>query len=147
MICRVQLANFKRFRGQTFELNDATVLAGPNDSGNYCRRSPCGDALNLWVAQRHEATRVVMRTGVGINRLSCNAVPVRDVNLLWNDRVASDRNGPDATRLLEIPVEGEPGGESWACALEYQYAHHELAYVRPLGAGEMAAQRGRNPSS
>ena len=143
MIRRVRLANFKRFRDQTFELDDTTVLAGPNNSGKSTLLQAIAlwkDALDLWVAKRHDATRAVKRTGVGINRLSCNAVPVRDANLLWNDRVVSGGNGPGATRLLEIAVEGESSGKSWACALEFQFAHHELAYVRPLGAKGLAGR-------
>lgn len=143
MIRRVRLANFKRFRDQTFELDAATVLAGPNNSGKSTLMQAMTlwkDALDLWVAQRHEAPRAAKRTGVGINGLSCNAVPVRDLNLLWNDRVVSGGNGPGATRLLEVAVEGESHGKSWTCALEFQYAHHELAYVRPLGAKDMASQ-------
>ena len=143
MIRHVRLANFKRFRDQTFELDAVTVLAGPNNSGKSTLLQAITlwkDALDLWVAQRHDATRTAKRTGVGINRLSCNAVPVRDVNLLWNNRVLSGGNGPGATRLLEIAIEGESDGASWTCALEFQYAHHELAYVRPLGAKDMAGQ-------
>ena len=120
MIRRVRLANFKRFVDQTFELDCTTVLAGPNNSGKSTLLQAIAlwkDALDLWVAQRRDATRTVRRTGVGINRLSCNAVPVRDVNLLWNDRVVSGGNGPGATRLLEIAVQGESGGEPWACGL------------------------------
>ena len=143
MIRRVRLANFKRFPDQTFELDGTTVLAGPNNSGKSTLMQAIAlwkDALDLWVAERHDASRAAKRTGVGINRLSCNAVPVRDVNLLWNDRVVSGGNGPGATRLLEIAVEGESNGESWACALEFQYAHHELAYVRPAGAKGMTSR-------
>ena len=143
MIRRVRLANFKRFVDQTFELDETTVLAGPNNSGKSTLLQAITlwkDALELWVAKRHDATRASKRTGVGIGRLSCNAVPVRDVNLLWNDRVVSGGNGPGATRLLEIAVEGESNGEAWACALEFQFAHHELAYVRPLAAKDMASQ-------
>lgn len=55
MICRVRLANFKRFRSQTFELNEATVLAGPNDSGNDCRRSPFRGTL--WTYGSRNAMR------------------------------------------------------------------------------------------
>lgn len=60
MIGRVRLANFKRFRDQTFELDDATVLAGPNSSGKstLLQAITLGkDALDLWVAQRYDATR------------------------------------------------------------------------------------------
>ena len=140
MIRRVRLANFKRFRDQSFELDDTVVLAGPNNSGKSTLMQAIAwwkEALDLWSAKRGRGPRSARRTGVGVNRLSCNAAPVRDLNLLWNDRLVSGGNGPGPTRLMEIEVEGVANGKRWTCGLEFHYAHAELAYVRPLGAKEM----------
>lgn len=141
MIRRVRLANFKRFRDRSFDLDDSVVLAGPNNSGKSTLMQAIAwwkEALDLWNAKRANATRSARRKGVGVNRLSCNSAPVRDLNLLWNDRLVSGGNGPGPTRLMEIAVEGVANGTPWTCALEFHYAHQELAYVRPLGAREMA---------
>lgn len=141
MIHRVRLANFKRFRDQSFDLDDSVVLAGPNNSGKSTLMQAIAwwkEALDLWNARRVGAPRSAKRTGVGVNRLSCNSAPVRDLNLLWNDRLVSGGNGPGPTRLMKIAVEGVANGKPWTCALEFHYAHQELAYVRPLGARDMA---------
>ena len=141
MIRRVQLTNFKRFRDQSFELDDSVVLAGPNNSGKSTLMQAIAwwkEALDLWNAKRADAPRSARRTGVGVNRLRCNSAPVRDLNLLWNERLVSGGNGPGPTRLMAIAVEGVADGKPWTCALEFHYAHQELAYVRPLGARDMA---------
>ena len=44
MIRRVRLANFKRFRDQSFDLDDSVVLAGPNNSG----KSTLMQAIAWW---------------------------------------------------------------------------------------------------
>ena len=141
MIRRVRVANFKRFRDQSFDLADSVVLAGPNNSGKSTLMQAISwwkEALDLWNAKRADSPRSERRTGVGVNRLSCNSAPVRDLNLLWNGRTVAGGNGPDRNRLMEISVEGVTDGKPWECALEFHYAHPELAYVRPLGAREMA---------
>ena len=143
MIRRVRLANFKRFRDRSFDLDDFVVLAGPNNSGKSTLMQGIAwwkEALDLWNAERAEAPRSVRRKGVGVSRLSCNSAPVRDLNLLWNDRLVSGGNGPGRPRLMEIAVEGVANGKPWTCGLEFHYAHPELAYVRPLGAREMAVE-------
>ena len=142
MIRRVRLGSFKCFRDQSFELDDSIVLAGPNNAGKSTLLQAIATwkfGLDYWVAQREGGSKSVKRTGVAITRRDFTAVPIREMNLLWKDRVVSGGEGPGASRLLEIVVEGQSKDEHWECGLEFQYANREMVYVRPLGAKHMEA--------
>lgn len=147
MIRRVTIGNFKRFREETFELADTVVLAGPNNSGKSTLLQAVATwklALDRWVAQR-AGGKAVARSGVAIPRADFTAVPLREMNLLWEDRkVTGPRGMASARRLIEIVVEGEGGGESWECGIELQYDNPELAYARPLGAKDLDREAIRN---
>ena len=143
MIRRVRLGSFKRFRNQSFELDDSIVLAGPNNAGKSTLLQAIATwkfGLDHWLAQREGGSKGVKRTGVALTRRDFTAVPIREMNLLWKDRVVSGGEGPGASRLLEIVVEGRSNDENWECGLEFQYANREMAYVRPLGAKHMGAE-------
>ncbi|MCY3809888.1 MAG: AAA family ATPase [Gemmatimonadetes bacterium] len=143
MIRQVRLGSFKRFRDQSFELADSVVLAGPNNAGKSTLLQAIAAwkfGLDHWLAQREGGSRGVKRTGVALTRRDFTAVPIREMNLLWKDRVVSGGEGPGASRLLEIVLEGRSSGENWECGLEFQYANREMVYVRPLGAKEMGAE-------
>ena len=137
MIRRVTIRNFKRFREQAFELADLVVLAGPNNAGKSTLLQAIATwkfGLERWVAQR-SGGRAVTRSGVAIPRADITAVPLRETNLLWEDRkVTGPRGMSGPRRLIEIVVEGQADGESWICGLELQYANPELVYARPLDA-------------
>lgn len=137
MIRRVTIRNFKRFREQAFELADSVVLAGPNNAGKSTLLQAIATwkfGLERWVAQR-SGGRAVTRSGVAIPRADITAVPLREMNLLWEDRrVTGPRGMSGSRRLIEIVVEGHADGESWTCGLELQYANPELVYARPLDA-------------
>ena len=142
MIRRVRLGSFKRFRDQSFELHDSVVLAGPNNAGKSTLLQAIATwkfGLDHWLAQREGGSKGVKRTGVALTRRDFTAVPIREMNLLWKDRVVSGGEGPGASRLLEIVVEGRSNDKHWECGLEFQYANREMVYVRPLGAKHMAA--------
>lgn len=136
MIERVTIKNFKRFRAQTFALADSVVLAGPNNAGKSTLLQGIATwklGLERWVTER--GGQAVRRTGVGITRADFTAVPLREMNLLWEGRrLSGDGGKPGTPRLIEIIVEGETNGTSWTCGLEFQYAHPEMAYVRPRAA-------------
>ena len=140
MIRRVAIRNFKRFREETFELADAVVLAGPNNSGKSTLLQAISTwklGLDRWAAQR-AGGKAVTRSGVAIPRADFTSVPLREMNLLWEDRRVTGPSGMSGTRrLIEIVVDGEAGGEAWSCGLELQYANPELAYARPVGAKEL----------
>lgn len=137
MIRRVTITNFKRFREQTFELADSVVLAGPNNAGKSTLLQAITMwkfGLDRWISQR-VGGRAVTRSGIAIPRADITAVPLREMNLLWEDRrVTGPRGMSGSRRLIEIVVEGEAHGKSWTCGIELQYANPELAYVRPQDA-------------
>ena len=140
MISRLTLRNFKRFREHTFELADSVVLAGPNNAGKSTLLQAIATwklGLDRWVAQR-EGGRAVKRSGVAITRADFTAAPLREMNLLWEDRKVTGPAGmADTRRLIDIVVEGEAGGEPWTCGIEFQYANRELVYARPRGAKDL----------
>ena len=147
MIRRVSIKNFKRFREETFELADTVVLAGPNNAGKSTLLQAIATwklGLDRWAAQR-AGGRAVTRSGVAIPRADFTSVPLREMNLLWEDRRVTGPGGMSGTRrLIEIVVEGKANGESWTCGLELQYANPELAYARPLGARKLDREAIRN---
>lgn len=140
MIRRVTIRNFKRFLEQEFDLEDSVVLAGPNNSGKSTLLQAVATwklALDRWVAQR-AGGKAVKRSGVAIPRSDITAVPLREMNLLWEDRKVTGPQGMSGVRrLIEIIVEGEASGESWECGIELQYANRELAYARPKNAKDL----------
>lgn len=143
MIRRVRLGSFKRFQHQSFELDDSIVLAGPNNAGKSTLLQAIATwkfGLDHWLAQREGGSKGVKRTGVALTRRDFTAVPIREMNLLWKDRVVSGGEGPGASRMLEVVVEGWSNSENWKCGLEFQYANREMVYVRPLGAKHMEAE-------
>ena len=137
MIHRVAVRHFKRFRDQTFDLAESVVLAGPNNAGKSTLLQAIAAwrlGLDRWVAQR-EGSRAVARSGVAITRGDFTAVPLREMNLLWEDRRVTGQKGmAGERRLIEIVVEGMAGDEPWACGMEFQYANRDLMYARPRGA-------------
>ncbi len=147
MIRRVEIRNFKRFRDQAFELADSVVLAGPNNAGKSTLLQAIvlwKFVLDRWVAQR-EGGRAVERSGVAIPRPDITAVPLREMNLLWEDRKVTGPRGMSGTRrLIEIVVEGQADEETWTCGIELQYANPELAYARPFDAKSLDRESLRN---
>lgn len=137
MIRRVTIRNFKRFSEQSFDLADSIILAGPNNAGKSTLLQAIVTwklGLDRWIAQR-KGGRAVKRSGVSITRADFTAVPLREMNLLWEDRrVSGDGEKPGTPRLIEIVLEGEANGTPWTCGLEFQYANPELVYVRPRDA-------------
>ena len=143
MLTRVTVRNFKRFREQVFDLPDSVVLVGPNNAGKttllqalttwrYC--------LEQWVMQRSDSD-ATKRSGVAVPRAAFTSVPLREMNLLWEDRKVTGPKGAAGTpRMIQLIVEGQEDGHGWSCGLEIQYSNPEFAYVRPLGAKNMAAE-------
>jgi ABC-type branched-subunit amino acid transport system ATPase component len=137
MIRRITVKHFKRFSEQQFEMADSIILAGPNNAGKSTLLQAITTwklGLDRWMAQRKGGT-AVKRAGVAITRADFTAVPLREMNLLWEDRrVSGDGAKPGTPRLIEIVLEGETKGAPWSCGLEFQYANPELVYVRPVDA-------------
>ncbi len=137
MLSRVTIKNFKRFADQSFELADSIILAGPNNAGKSTLLQAIATwklGLDRWIAQR-KGGKAAKRSGVAITRADFTAVPLRELNLLWEDRRVSGNGAkPGTPRLIEISLEGRSGGSTWSCGLELQYANPELVYVRPRDA-------------
>ncbi len=134
MIRGVTIRSFKRFHSQSFELADSVVLAGPNNAGKSTLLQAIATwklVLDRWMAQRAGST-AVKRSGVAILRSDLTAVPLREMNLLWEDRKVTGPKGMSGKpRLIEIEVEGRTDGRAWTCGIELQYANPEMVYARP----------------
>jgi len=135
MINRATIRNFKRFAEQSFDLADAVVLAGPNNSGKSTLLQAIATwrlGFDRWTSQR----KGIGRYGVPITRSDFTAVPLREMNLLWEDRkvVIPPKN---KRRLIEIILEGKTQDEKWECGFEFEYDGSEQVYVRPLHAKKL----------
>lgn len=141
MITRVTLKHFKRFAEETFDLADSMILAGPNNAGKSTLLQAIATwklGLDRWTAQR-KGGRAAKRAGVAITRADFTAVPLREMNLIWQDRrVSGGGEKAGQPRLMEIAVQGTQDGVPWECALEFQYANPELVYVRPRSAKQLS---------
>jgi len=137
MIRKVTVKNFKLFADQTFELSDSIVLAGPNNSGKTTLLQAIATwkfGLERWLAQRKGTTTGVKRTGAQITRQQFSVLPLKEMNLMWTDRSPGNK--------IEICVEGEnhQNGSKWTCDLEFEYASHEVIYVRPKDAKNLSIE-------
>lgn len=135
MLKRVTIKNFKRFAEESFDLEDAVVLAGPNNSGKSTLLQAIVAwkfGLDRWMTHRKGTGRY----GVPITRTDFTAVPLREMNLLWEDRkvVMPPKN---KRRLIEIVMEGKTIDEEWECGFEFEYNSSEQVYVRPLHAKQL----------
>ena len=147
MIRRLTIRNFKSFVDLEFELNNSIVLAGPNNSGKSTMLQGIATwkyGLDRWVSQRKSGRgKRLKRSGVPITRTEFAPVPLREMNLLWEQRRV--RGGkPRSARKIEIILEVEFNDENWECGLEFQYANTELIYVRPLGSKQFKLEELRN---
>ena len=147
MIRRLTIRNFKSFVDLEFELNNSIVLAGPNNSGKSTMLQGIATwkyGLDRWVSQRKsDSSKRLKRSGVPITRTEFAPVPLREMNLLWQQRRIREGN-PHKPRNFEIVVEAEFNGENWTCGLEFQYANTELIYVRPLGSKQFKPEEFQN---
>lgn len=138
MITEVTVRNFKKFTEETFRLYDTTVLAGPNNAGKTTLLQAIATwhlGLSRWREER-SGSSATKRTGVPITREAFTAIPLQEMNLLWEGRKVSrsGREKAGAPRLIEITVRGEESdGKSWECGLQFQYANREMIWVRPKG--------------
>jgi len=146
MIQQVQLVNFKRFKDETFDLEDSIILAGPNNTGKTTLLQAVAVwnfALRRWLAERDPrlGSKAKKRTGVPVTRKDFTSIPLRSMDLLWTDRSTNlfkDELRKDqklgTPRILEIRVRGrglQEGKEGWSLSLEFTCTPPELIYVRP----------------
>jgi len=141
MLTHIRIRNFKRFGDVEFDLGQAVVLIGPNNSG----KTTALQALALWdIGLRRWNEKYggrkspEERPGVTINRRDLNAIPIPDANLLWRDlrvrSIAARGTGQQRTQniRIDIVVDGVTEGRAWSCGLEFDYANDESFYCRPL---------------
>ena len=147
MIRRLTIRNFKSFVDLEFELNNSIVLAGPNNSGKSTMLQGITTwkyGLDRWVSQRKlDRDKRLKRSGVPITRTEFAPVPLREMNLLWEQRRVREGH-PRTARKIKIILEAEFNGENWTCGLEFQYANTELIYVRPLGSKQFKPEEFQN---
>ena len=156
MISKVVVENFKRFDRQEFELAEAIVLAGPNNSG----KSTLLQALSTWFMAlerwrlgkgraadgERRGAGAKTRTGQPVTRKDFTAVPLREFNLLWHrtmtglskTELSSDQR-PGEPRLIHITVHGSSGlsqEDAWSLTMELRYQSSEQIYVKPVSLPE-----------
>lgn len=139
MIKRVILENFKYFKKQSFDIDEAVVLAGPNNSGKTTLLQAIAMwhfALNKWLMEKRSGAK--KRTGVPITRQELFAVPISELDLLWKDAstaLKKKEGKPGAPRLIRIILQGETMREGkehpWKLAMEFRFTNSELLYARP----------------
>ena len=141
MIDQLTIRYFKRFTEQVFDLTNSVVLVGPNNSG----KSTLLQAISTWRfgllrwLRHRTATITRQRSGVAVTRSQFTPVPLRAMNLLWEQR--SVFFSPGKPRRIEIEVAGQTDGRKWSCGMEFHYHSPEVMYVRPLGAKKMTADQ------
>ncbi len=139
MLTSITIRNFKKLQDVSFELGNAVVFIGPNNSG----KTSALQALSLWSVglslwkDKRGISEAKKRPGVTINRRDLTAMPVPAANLLWKElhtREVTRSNGSQKTSniRIEIIVRGESLGGEWECGLEFDYANEESFYVRPM---------------
>jgi predicted ATPase len=122
MITELTLHNFKRFGDLSFSIPGHVVLAGPNNTG----KTTLLQALATWslaLARWRMANDFNPRKGyvkVPMTRSMFSAVPLRNFELLWNDRKYAGR--------IEIGVRLDDGRH---IVMELESDSSEQIYVKP----------------
>jgi predicted ATPase len=154
MITKLRVENFKRFSREEFELEDSIVLAGPNNSGKSTLLQSLATwamALDRWRQAKGRTGKAKQRAGIPLTRKDFTALPLREFDLLWNDRSTAlnkDELGPDQKpgepRLIHISVSGSTGfqrTDEWSLTMELRYQGPEQIYVKPIqGESEVPQQ-------
>ena len=141
MIEKVRLKYFKQFKDQTFELKDALVLAGQNNSGKTTLLQAIATwqfAYREWQKKQMTAAKKKRATGISITRQAFLAVPVQRFNLLWYDASTAlhkdegGGRGAASPRIEEITLEGgSDTKQPWRHSLEFRYGGPDQIFVKP----------------
>jgi predicted ATPase len=145
MIKKVTVKYFKRFKDQPFELSEHVILAGPNNSGKSTLLQAIvvwNLAMRQWLLRRKDS-KARERTGVPITRKDFTALPLREMGLLWTNKLTglqqderSEGQKQGTPRLLSIALEGEEASKKWRSEFEFKYTSTEQITVKPVGGGE-----------
>lgn len=155
MIKKVEVEHFKRFQREEFILEDAVVLAGPNNSGKTTLLQALvtwSTTLERWRLGKGQATpgrekgqrgAPTPRAGQPVTRKDFVALPLREFSLLWNQTKTGLTRGerkpgqkPGEPRLIQLTVHGTHGlteGSPWRLTMELRYQSAEQIYVKPVG--------------
>jgi len=138
VIRKVAISRFKRFRDIEFELPGHVVIAGPNNTG----KTTFLQALASWALARDKWRALNdcnKRNGYArapIARQDFYSVPLRNFDLLWEDR--------NAKTAIEITVE-YAGGET--LGMRFEPDSTEQIYARPTEAtGKETIRKAGKPS-
>lgn len=133
MITKVVIKKFKRFDDVTFDIPGHIVLAGPNNTGKTTLLQAIAAwdlAFRKWKEnndfQRHRGGY----TYVPIARQTFAAVPLRQFDLLWNQRHTS--------QPIEIEIRSS---DNWMIAMEFHHDTTEQIKVRPRHDTDASALR------
>ena len=122
MITELTLHNFKRFGDLTFTLPGHVVLAGPNNTGKTTLLQAVATwalALERW-RDRKDFNPRNGYARVPMTRSMFSAVPLRNFELLWNDRRYAGR--------VEVGVKLDDGRH---IVMELESDSSEQIYVKP----------------
>ena len=145
MIRSVKIRNFKNFHDNEFQFQEIVVLAGPNNAGKSTllqALSTWNFGVEKWVIHRRAngRSKAIKTSAVSVSRNDFTPVPLREMNLLWENRLVSGGK-PRKRRYIEIIVEGKTNDREWSCGLELQYASPEVVYIRPLNVKSFTAEQ------
>lgn len=139
MITKVVIRKFKRFDEVTFDIPGHIVLAGPNNTGKTTLLQAIAAwdlAFRKWSElndfQRHGGSY----TYAPVARQTFAAVPLRQFDLLWNQRKTHGN--------IEIEISHSKG---WCIAMEIHHDTTEQVKVRPRHDVEPFRLRGLNLSA
>ena len=140
MITQVNVSYFKRFDDERIDLSgDVILLAGPNNSGKSTVLQAIAAwnlALRRWIEERG---RRQSKRRISLTADEFIALPLREMNLLWQNRRTAVPRKTEKGRLtsearpIVITLKGNgPQGDSWQLAIEFLYASQKLIYARPV---------------
>lgn len=139
MIREVIIKGFKRFQEVTFKLPGHIVIAGPNNSGKTTLLQAIAAwdmSLRLWKQLNNFHRRGGGYQYAPIARQTFSAVPLRQYDLLWNER--------QTDRPIEITVILD-GGDS--ITMEFWHDSTEQIKVHPKSSIEPAILQANNLSA
>jgi len=143
MITKVRIEYFKRFPEVTFEIAGNVVLAGPNNSGKTTLLQAISIwnlCVQKWLIELSDASKEKRRTGFPVTRKDFSMIPLREMNLLWFNRITayrfkdkSDRpRQPGQPKNISITLWGiDPSNhKDWNLSVIINYQSKEHVYVK-----------------
>ena len=142
MIESVRVEYFKKFKKETFPLNERVAIVGPNDSGKSTLLQAIATwnlALGKWVelkgAKLPKSKKA--RAGISITRKEFTSIPLREMNLLWHvcDTPFPYEETPEGQtgypRYLKISLKGKVGDHPWKLTFDFRYGGKEIIFAKP----------------